>query len=324
MSGRTTGHLPGLDIAEAKSWQSYLEGVSCFEAVQARLLSGKHHFAMVDLQILDFLNRSTNGYARMGDLADSLEVQPARLTKRVRRLRAQALVRQEPSPEDKRGVLAVVTDSGREVARQATLTYAHGVRAHLIDPLSRPQVIALEKNCRRISIKPDHTRPGLPTCDLPGLDDTEMSCWRRFVGSSQHLFASVNSTLVTTHHLSLPDVLVLYVLATCDGSARMSVLARTLMLSPSRVTQQISRLESLGGGLVRRTSAPGDMRGVLADITVRGRMRAQPAVETYAQAIRTHYLDRLSRQQMIALGEICRRISTPLKSEGLPAKPKPP
>lgn len=322
MIGRTAGHLPGLDIAEAKSWQNYLESVSCFHAVQTRLLSGEHQLSVVDLQVLDVLSKSAGGSARMGELAGGLEVMPPQLTKRIRRLTMQALVRQEPSPEDKRGVLAIVTDAGREVARQATVTYAHGVRTHLIDPLSRPQVIALEENCRRISISPYETRPALPTCHLPGLDDIKVRCWRQFVDSSQRLFTTVNSTLMATHQLTLPDILMLCVLTTSDRSTRMSVLARSLMLTPSRVSQQIGRLESRG--LVSRTPSPGDMRGVQIDITDRGRLRAKPAVETYAQAIRTHYLDRLSRQQMIALGDICRRISTPLKDALPPTRQKRP
>lgn len=322
MSGRTSGHLPGLDIAEAKSWQNYLQAVSCFQAAQTRRLSGGHQFTVVDLQVLIILSSSANGSARMGDLAEALEVMPPQLTKRIDRLMTRDLVQREPNPEDRRGILAIITDGGREIARQAALTYAHGVRAHLIGPLSRPQVIALEENCRRVATNPHQAGPELLACDLPGLDDLEVRCCRQFVISSRRLLARVNSTLVATQHLSLPEVLVLYVLATCDGSARMSVLARSLTLTPSRVTQQISRLESRG--LVRRTSSPGDMRGVLAEITSQGRVRAKPAVETYAQAIRTQYLDRLSRRQMIALGDTCRRISAPLKNPSSTAKPNQP
>jgi DNA-binding MarR family transcriptional regulator len=321
VSGRTAAHLPGLDIAEAKSWQNYLQAVSRFQAAQTCRLSGGHQFTVVDLEALGILSRSANGSARMGDLAEAIDVMPPQLTKRIRRLMTQDLVRQEPSREDRRGIVAIITDGGREIAQEAALTYAHGVRTHLTGPLSRPQVIALEENCRRISTNPHQARPELPTYDLPGLDDLEGRCWRQFTNSSRRLLASMNSTLVATHHLTLPDVLALYVLAACDGPARMSVLARSLMLTPSRVTQQISRLETRG--LVRRTSSPGNMRAVFADITSQGRVRATPAVETYAQAIRTQYLDRLSRRQMIALGDTCRRISAPLKSPSATAKPNP-
>ncbi|MCV7001366.1 hypothetical protein [Mycolicibacterium alvei] len=67
-----------------------------------------------------------------------------------------------------------------------------------------------------------------------------------------------------------------------------------------------------------RGSSPDDWRGVLAGITSEGRARAAPAVATYARALRTHYLDHLSRRQMIALGDTCRRISTSLRAAARP------
>ncbi len=37
-------------------------------------------------------------------------------------------------------------------------------------------------------------------------------------------------------------------------------------------------------------------------------------MRTYAQEVRTHYLDRMSRQQMTALADSHRRISIPLEA----------
>lgn len=304
-TGRSAGHLPGLDIAEAKSWQNYLEFALRFHAMQNRRLRVEHQLSTVDLQMLNMLNRSATGSARMGDLAGALKVTATHLTKRTRRLAGRDLVRRDPSPEDGRGVLATITDDGKAVSTQATVTYANGVRAHLITPLTRPQVIAMEEHCRRISAISDRTTPAAPMDRLPGLDDTEVRCWRRYVDSSQHLLAAMNSTLMDSHQLALFDVLTLYGLATYDKSARMSDIAALLMLAPSRMTQQIGRLESQR--LVRRTPNPDDWRGVLAEITAQGRERVRPAVQTYARAIRRHYLDHLPRQQMIALGDNCRR-----------------
>jgi hypothetical protein len=38
------------------------------------------------------------------------------------------------------------------------------------------------------------------------------------------------------------------------------------------------------------------------------------SLETYSGLVRTHFLDELSRPQMIALGDGCRRISARLKA----------
>ena len=43
-------------------------------------------------------------------------------------------------------------------------------------------------------------------------------------------------------------------------------------------------------------------------------------MQTYGAAVRTHFLDRLSRPQVTAMGENCRRISAGLKNGAPHAK----
>ena len=87
----------------------------------------------------------------MGDLAEQLMSLPSRVTRQIRRLEAQGLVRREASPDDRRGVLATITDEGRATVDQAIVTYGQYVKMHFLAQLSRPQVAALGENCRRIS-----------------------------------------------------------------------------------------------------------------------------------------------------------------------------
>ncbi|BBY33454.1 hypothetical protein BST33_09555 [Mycolicibacter minnesotensis] len=146
--------------------------------------------------------------------------------------------------------------------------------------------------------------------ELPELDAAEGACVRQFTDSSSRLLATLNDRLIGAHGLSLFAVLVLDLLArSVAGSARMRDLADAFELAPSRVTQLIARLEEQG--LVCRRKHPGDRRAVLATITRAGRTKLQPAVSTYARGIRAHYLERLSRQQAIALGDVCRRAGVP-------------
>jgi DNA-binding MarR family transcriptional regulator len=71
---------------------------------------------------------------------------------------------------------------------------------------------------------------------------------------------------------------------------------------------------------VRRGASPDDGRGVLATITDDGRVAVREAMLTYGQGVRAHFLGRLSRPQIAAMGENCRRISVGLKSGEPPAK----
>lgn len=157
---RSASDLPGLDIAEQKSWQNYLDATLRSRAAVNRQLTDEHQLRVVDLRVLDILAKATDGSVRMGDLADAVESLPGRLTKRVRRLEERGLVRRETVPNDRRGVMAVLTDDGRAMVAKAAVTYAQSVRTDLLGGLSRAQVAAIEENSRRI-----HTalKPACPT-----------------------------------------------------------------------------------------------------------------------------------------------------------------
>jgi DNA-binding MarR family transcriptional regulator len=152
IAGRTASDMPGLDIAEQRSWQNYLDSALRLYATLNRLLIEEHHLTLNDVRLLDMLDKSATGSARMGDLADGLMSLPSRVTRQIRRLETQSLVRRGASPDDGRGVLATITEDGRARVREATVTYAQGVRDHFLGRLSRPQIAAMGENCRRISV----------------------------------------------------------------------------------------------------------------------------------------------------------------------------
>ena len=151
IAGRTESDMPGLDIAEQRSWQNYLDSALRIYATLNRGLTESHNLTLVDVRLLDLLDKSPNGSARMGDLAEALMSLPSRVTRQIRRLEGQGLVRRAASPEDGRGVLATITDDGRDAVKKAMATYCQGVRTHFLGQLSRPQIAAMGENCRRIS-----------------------------------------------------------------------------------------------------------------------------------------------------------------------------
>ncbi len=134
--GRTASEMPGgLDIAEQRSWQNFLDAALRLYGTLNRGLVDKHKLSLVDVRLLEILDNSETGAARMGDLADQLMSLPSRVTRQIRRLETAGLVRREASPpDDGRGVLASITDLGREVVEDAMLTYAKGVRDNFLTP----------------------------------------------------------------------------------------------------------------------------------------------------------------------------------------------
>jgi DNA-binding MarR family transcriptional regulator len=151
IAGRTASEMPGLDIAEQKSWQNFLASTLRLYSTLNRRLADAHQLSLFDVRVLDILDNTPSGCARMGDLAEALPSLPSRLTRQIGRLEGHGLVRREASCEDGRGVVAAITDDGRAAAMQAMVTYSEGVRTYFLGHLSRSQVAAMGENCRRIS-----------------------------------------------------------------------------------------------------------------------------------------------------------------------------
>lgn len=149
--GRTASDMPGLDIAEQRSWQNFLDSALKLHATLNKSLVEQHHLTLNDVRLLDMLDKSPTGSARMGDLSEKLMSLPSRVTRQIRRLEMQGLVRRGASPDDGRGVLASITDDGRTQVREAMITYSAGVRTLFLGRLSRPQIAAMGENCRRVS-----------------------------------------------------------------------------------------------------------------------------------------------------------------------------
>ena len=151
IGGRTASEMPGLDIAEQRAWENFLDSALRVYGTLNRSLADQHKLTLVDVRLLEILDKSGSGSARMGDLAEQLLSLPSRVTRQIRRLEQAGLVQREASPEDGRGVLASITDHGRTVAAEAMVTYAEGVQQHFLRPLTSPQMTAVGENCRRVT-----------------------------------------------------------------------------------------------------------------------------------------------------------------------------
>jgi DNA-binding MarR family transcriptional regulator len=151
IAGRTASDMPGLDIAEFRSWQNFLEASLRLSSRLNKDLMEGHKVTLVDVRLLDLLDHSATGSARMGDLAEALMALPSRITRQIRRLEAAGLVERQASPEDGRGVNATITEAGRALVAKAMVTYGRSVRTNYLEQLTRAQVTALGDNCRRIN-----------------------------------------------------------------------------------------------------------------------------------------------------------------------------
>jgi DNA-binding MarR family transcriptional regulator len=127
--------LPFDPIAEARrQWEErgWVDAAPGMAAVTSVMRAHQIMLARVDevlrpigltfarYEMLMLLLFSRTGSLPLSRVGSRLQVHPASVTNVVDRLEAQGLVRRVPHPSDGRGVLAEITDSGREVAEQAT------------------------------------------------------------------------------------------------------------------------------------------------------------------------------------------------------------
>ena len=71
-------------------------------------------------EVLMILSFSKLGHLPLGIIGERLQVNAASVTNAVNRLEARGLVERRPNPQDGRGTLAALTESGRHLARRAT------------------------------------------------------------------------------------------------------------------------------------------------------------------------------------------------------------
>ena len=75
-------------------------------------------------EVLMLLSFSKRGALPMTKIGERLLVHPTGITKLVDKLEARDLVRREPNPADRRGVLVRVTPAGRRLGRRASKVLA--------------------------------------------------------------------------------------------------------------------------------------------------------------------------------------------------------
>lgn len=153
--------------------------------------------------------------------------------------------------------------------------------------------------------------------------DDELGAWREFLRAHARLTRQMETDLVREQRLSLASYDVLVQLAEApERRLRMTDLANALLLSRSGVTRLVGRLERIG--LVSRSRAAGDGRGVVAELTDRGLERLRVASATHLSGITRHFADRLDQDQLAALAEICATLAGPSVNPSRPAEIRPP
>src|SRR5690242_3043073 len=102
-------------------------------------------------EALVLLVHAREGSLPLSKIGERLQVHATSVTNVIDRLEAAGLVRREPNPRDGRGVLAVITDEGREIAQKAT--EAFNAARFGMSALGRDELEALFAILRRLRVE---------------------------------------------------------------------------------------------------------------------------------------------------------------------------
>jgi len=133
-----------LDDDEMEAWRAFIETVvDLMGALEADL--AEHHLTMGDYQVLVFLSEVPDHAMRMCDLAARLQLSPSGVTRRLDGLVRAGLVERQPSVDDRRVMLAVLTEAGVGALEAAAPTHVASVRNRLFDHVERRDLTALAR-----------------------------------------------------------------------------------------------------------------------------------------------------------------------------------
>ncbi|MEW9552431.1 MarR family winged helix-turn-helix transcriptional regulator [Nonomuraea sp. NPDC050783] len=107
----------------ATTWQRILLLTARVENKLATVLQRRHGIGLSEYRALGHLATSPTSELRMQELADKLGLNQSSVTRLVARLNAADFAYRDLCADDKRGVYAVITDTGRARYAEASHTY---------------------------------------------------------------------------------------------------------------------------------------------------------------------------------------------------------
>lgn len=130
---------------EQAAWRSFIEGSRALVDALDRQLQVDSALPHAYFEVLVPLSEAPQRALRMSELAEQTRSSRSRLSHAVSRLEERGWVKRVDCPTDKRGQLALLTDEGMDVVREAAPGHVAAVRKYLIDRLTAEQVRTLRE-----------------------------------------------------------------------------------------------------------------------------------------------------------------------------------
>jgi DNA-binding MarR family transcriptional regulator len=105
---------PAEETELVEAWRDLLERHARLTCALERTLQDEHGLGVSEYEVLERLAGADKPERRMQELADAVHLSQSALSRVVARLEADGLVKRGMCAEDRRGIFACLTDSGRE------------------------------------------------------------------------------------------------------------------------------------------------------------------------------------------------------------------
>ena len=153
------------------------------------------------------------------------------------------------------------------------------------------------------------------------LSAEQQKVWRNWLTASQLLEFTLNNELQESHGLTTSDYEILVRLSEAENRRiRMSELAEQVLISRSRLSHQIDRMQN--AGLVIREVCEDDRRGQFAVLTDTGWKALVSAAHSHVTSVRNHFVDILTEAEYAALGKAVKKLAAHLDSGNETSKAK--
>ncbi len=131
---------PWLSEREQQAWRAYVGATKVLFDALDRELQQLADMPHAYYEIMVRLSEAPQRTLRMSELAEVTLSSRSRLSHAVSRLEERGWLQRVDCPTDRRGQLAVLTDAGFEVLREAAPHHVGSVRRYVIDGLTAEQV----------------------------------------------------------------------------------------------------------------------------------------------------------------------------------------
>jgi DNA-binding MarR family transcriptional regulator len=139
--------LSSLDLA---AWEAF---VFAHAAAVGRIERDMAHAGTVSLAWYDVLVALANApdrRLRLNDLADRVVLSRSGLSRLLDRIERAGLIAREPTPDDRRGLFAVLTPAGERALRETWPAYAAGIGRHFTSYLNDDEKQVLATALRKV------------------------------------------------------------------------------------------------------------------------------------------------------------------------------